>query len=107
MAGEDWETESSSGEEQASESDSEEADSGAEDGQGEPSVIADTIGSLEEPMTQVWRSLLSAPLHTLHAHRTQITAIQTLHWTYHSGPLWVRSPHASNAAGTLLPCPSL
>ena len=51
--GEDWETESSSGEEQGSESESDDADSGAEDGQGEPSVIADTIGSLEEPMTQV------------------------------------------------------
>lgn len=51
--GEDWETQSSSEEEQGSESESDEADSGAEDGQGEPSVIADTIGSLEEPMTQV------------------------------------------------------
>ncbi|CAL5228720.1 g11903 [Coccomyxa viridis] len=50
--GEDWETQSSSEEEQGSESESDEADSGAEDGQGEPSVIADTIGSLEEPMTQ-------------------------------------------------------
>ena len=59
--GEEGETESSSGEEAESDDDedaiseteSEEADSNAENGRGEASVIADTLGSLEDPLTQV------------------------------------------------------
>ncbi len=55
MPGEDWETESSSGEESSeAESDADDAADSHADGQGEPSVIADTICSLDNvPMTQV------------------------------------------------------
>ena len=78
--GEDWETESSSGEEQGSESESDEADSEVDDGQGEPSVIADTMGSLEEPITQV-AFPPSSPLHTRHcgAQGTDAGHVQTRH----------------------------
>ena len=73
LTGEEWETESSSGEEQGSESESDEADSGADDGQGEPSVIADTIGSLEEPMTQVTAPRVAPSAHSLQAPSTPVS----------------------------------
>ncbi len=53
VAGEDGETESSSSDEdEVSEAGSGDADSDADE-RGAPSVIADTIGSLEVPTTQV------------------------------------------------------
>ena len=57
VAGEDGETESSSDEDEVSEAESIDADSDADE-RGAPSVIADTIGSLEVPMTQVSKAML-------------------------------------------------
>jgi hypothetical protein len=59
VAGEDGETESSSDEDEDSEAESVDADSDADE-RGAPSVIADTIGSLEVPMTQVSKAMCAA-----------------------------------------------
>ena len=59
VAGEDGETESSSDEDEISEAESIDADSDADEC-GAPSVIADTIGSLEVPMTQVSKAMCAA-----------------------------------------------
>ena len=56
VVGEDGETDSSSDEEEISE-----AESDADEARGEPSVIADTLGSQEEALTQARPRVMLSP----------------------------------------------